>query len=476
MPPLLSFVGRLRPLRYALLSGGIFFSQHFLALLVLLQGRPLAAVADDWLFYVMPLQALVRRHSASNAQLLLALACALLAAWSLAALAFRRAADADVSGWNAALVVAPVVQIPVIVGLSLVPSRPADPRPSTTGNAGPMDSAAAAQGLIAGLALTVFAVAVGALVFGSYGYALFVVSPFIIGATTGYLANRRRDIGVRTTQKLVVGALLLGGVVLLASALEGIVCLIMAAPLVFATAIVGGLLGRAIAQHSRRPPRQALCGLALLPLVFAAEGALPASVPFDTQARIVINASPQTVWKLLMHTDLSQEPVSLPFRLGLAYPVRGEVVGEGVGAIRLGEFSTGTVVERVTQWRPNRTLAFVMVNQVPAMHELSPYAHVHAPHVVGYFRTVDTRFELAVRDSGSTEVLEHTSHELRLEPALYWLPLARVIVAMNNARVLGHLKRQAESARVSAAAHGEGPSAIARHTRWPHTQPNATRP
>ena len=445
----LSFAGPLRPLSYTLLSSGVFFSQHLLALLVLaLQGRPVTAITSDWIFYVVPLQTLVRRYGAFDA-IFLALAWALLVAWALAALAFRRTTDANVSGWIAAFVVAPAVQIPIMLILSLLPSRPVDRGASIPDNVGAMGSAAVAQGLFTGLTMTVFTVAVGALVFGSYGYTMFVVSPFIIGSTTGYFGNRRQDIGVGNTERLVVGALLLGGIALLAFALEGILCLIMAWPLVFGTAFVGGLLGRAIALHSRRPPRQALSSLALLPLVFATENFLPATVQFDTQARIQVSATPETVWKILLRTDLSEEPLSLPFRLGIAYPVRGEVVGEGVGAIRLGEFSTGTVVEKITEWIPNRKLAFVMLNQAPAMRELSPYARVHAPHVIGYFRTTDTHFDLVARDGGETEVIELTSHELKLEPVLYWLPLARWVVRMNNARVLAHLKRQAERDHVS---------------------------
>jgi hypothetical protein len=73
-----------------------------------------------------------------------------------------------------------------------------------------------------------------------------------------------------------------------------------------------------------------------------------------------------------VRTELSEEPVALPLRLGVAYPMRGEVMGEGVGAILLGEFSTGTVVERVTEWIPNQKLACIMLDDVPAMRELSP--------------------------------------------------------------------------------------------------------
>ena len=39
-----------------------------------------------------------------------------------------------------------------------------------------------------------------------------------------------------------------------------------------------------------------------------------------------------------------------------------------------------------------------------------------------------------------------TSHQLKLEPILYWLPMVRWIVHLNNSRVLRHVKRQAEAA------------------------------
>jgi hypothetical protein len=145
------------------------------------------------------------------------------------------------------------------------------------------------------------------------------------------------------------------------------------------------------------------------------------------------------------------EPLALPFRLGVAYPISGKIVGEGVGATRFSEFSTGTAVERVTEWVPARKLAFTVLNDVPAMHELSPYSEVHAPHVRGYFTTLSTSFELVPLADDRTEILEHTSHALRLDPVLYWLPFARWIVHENNARVLAHIRSQSERAVRTAA-------------------------
>ena len=164
--------------------------------------------------------------------------------------------------------------------------------------------------------------------------------------TTGYFANRTADLGRSDTSKLVLGALLLGGLALVLVALEGIVCLILASPLAIAIAVVGGLLGRAIAVHARHPPRHALSGLALLPLVFAAETMLPAAVTFESRSTIRIAAPPEAVWPVLLRTDLSQEPVGLPFRLGVAYPLHGETLGEGIGAMRLRHIFNGDGARR----------------------------------------------------------------------------------------------------------------------------------
>jgi hypothetical protein len=450
MPFPFSFTGRMRPFPYALWSAGVFFSQHLIAeYLFSLQARPFM-LAQSWWFYVMPLPSLARQTIYSGTILtamvvISALACMVIAGWVLTALAFRRAADADINPWIAAWALAPVVQIPVMLALCLFPSRSARhhsaPGPE---NIGAGEWRAAAQGVLAGIGLTVSVVAVGALVFGSYGYGMFLVSPFIIGATTAYLANRRRDLGASRTVQLILIALMLGGIALIVSALEGIVCIVLASPLAIGLALLGGLLGRAIAIYSGRSPQQAAFGLALMPLMFAMESVLPPAIHFETQSTIEINAAPDAVWAALVNTDLSDAPVPLLFRLGVAYPLRGEILGEGVGAVRRGVFSTGTADERVTEWAPGRKLAFVMLNQVPAMRELSPYAHVHAPHVSGYFSTTYTSFELLTRADGGTDVVERTMHELRLEPVLYWLPLARWVVNKNNARVLAHIKRTTE--------------------------------
>ncbi len=336
------------------------------------------------------------------------------------------------------------MQIPVIRSCaSHRRGRPRDrSRESDLPEGSAIDWSTAALGVVAGIGLTLAAVAIGALVFGSYGYGMFLVSPLVIGATTGYFANRAGDIGVSRTSMLVASATSLGGVALVA----------------YRTGRDrlhphGGAhwdrrrdgrrrVGTDNRASTRRPPDRG--GFAVLPLVFAVEAAFPASTNFDTTETIAVKAPTEWVWKSIVNMDTIEEPPALPFRLGVAYPLRGEVVGEGIGAVRRGEFSTGTAIERVTEWEPNRKLAFVVVTDVPGMRELSPYEHVHAPHVVGYFLTTSTSFELRPLPDGGTEIVERTSHQLKLDPVFYWLPVARWVVHANNARVLAHISRQAE--------------------------------
>jgi hypothetical protein len=382
---------------------------------------------------------------------------------AICALAFRRAKDADLNQAVAVVALVPILQIVVVLCLCAAPSQEAAdhprlaeaqdrPRPTEAlapsamaeQSTAPQFMRAALVGVVAGALLTVLAVAIGTLIFGTYGFGLFLLTPFVIGAITAYLANKDRDIGAFDTSLLVALSIGLGSVALILVALEGAICIIMAAPIGLVFALLGGALGRAIALSARRPARETLSCLALVPLVFATEFVLPATTRFDTVQTIEVHAPSEIVWQSILSTDPVEGPLALPSRLGVAYPIRGEIIGEGVGAVRRGEFSTGTAIEHISEWEPNRRLAFVVVDDIPAMRELSPYEHVHAPHAVGYFRTLYTSLELVRRPNGYTEIIERTSHELRLDPVLYWLPMARWVVHENNGRVLAHIRRHAE--------------------------------
>jgi len=457
MPFPLSFEKPITRLPYIAWVLGIFLSQHVLVLAMSqLYPRPISLMMD-WMFALMPLRmfgmgviasaGIGRETGAAPLFIIAILLFHLFATWSLVALSFRRAADADWPGWIAAFAMPPALQIAVFLGLSLAPS----PATDATDRAITAEYAAKwttrTRGLLAGIAFTVMAVALSTLVFGSYGYGVFVIAPFLVGVTTAAIANSQKDVGARYTNRLVASTVTLGGLALVAVAIEGIICLIMAAPLGLAMAGIGGLLGRAIALHRRNSAGQVLSSFAVLPIVLVAEFLFPPMVSFETYHTISIDASPERVWEAMVNTERIDTPPPAIFRLGMAYPLSASTIGEGVGATRIGVFSTGTALERVTAWEPGRKLAFKVVRDVPTMRELSPYAHVHTRHNIGYFSTKEASFELVPLEGGSTRLTERTSHSLKLDPVLYWLPLAREMVDQNKRRMLDQIRRQAERVR-----------------------------
>lgn len=299
-------------------------------------------------------------------------------------------------------------------------------------------------GTLVGVGIIVLAVFISALVFRAYGWGLFVLTPFVVGFTTGYLVNRRELQTTKTTNGLVLLAAALGCLGLIMFALEGLICLILASPLAALLAIGGGALGRRAARLGKEPTGPLYC-VALLPLMFAADAISPPDALMLTNESIVINAPASRVWQAVTSDDPIREPPTLVGRLGLAYPERGYLFGHGVGASRNGYFSTGVARERVTAWQQDRVLGFVVLRQPPAMTEMSPYRHVNAPHVNGYFETGETRFELEPLGADRTKLTILAAHRLRIDPVIYWEPIAGWAAQSNTRRVLRDIKLKTET-------------------------------
>lgn len=436
-----SLRGDISRMAYAILAPSLLLSQHLaVALAFRFEG---VRVQPDALFWLLPLRQLSGLPAMSPWFAASAFALSLVAAWGLAVLSYRRASYAAVGYMPAALAVVPGFQIAAVALLIVAPTPSAEDfkAPDVEGAA---NIAHVLQGLFVGMAILVFAVLVSAVTLGSYGWGLFVMTPFLVGLAAAYLANREVALPPARSRAIVLLASALGVGALLMFALEGFICILLVVPLGAAAALAGGAVGHRLATvgHKRGRP---LLSVAALPLIFALEAAVPPAVIITTYESVVITAPPSVVWRVLTSTDeIGSEPKLLAMA-GFAFPVRGTLLGEGVGAVRIGEFSTGVAHERVTAWEPGRRLAFTVVDQPAMMEEMSPYRRVQASHLHGYFETKGTSFDLQQRPGNATQLTIRASHVMRLDPALYWEPMARWAIHKNVTRVLTSVKSKAEA-------------------------------
>lgn len=427
---------------YALAAPFLMLIPHIITLIVFgISGqRPQL----NFLFWVFPLGTL---SGLEIPYWLLIGACALgLAAnWFLVVLSMRRARRSGIGYLFVPGIIFPYLQLIAVAILACLPKSHEALGTQEEG----ASVQAVMEGLFAGMAVMVFAVLFSAVTFGAYGWGLFVVTPLIVGTTTGYLANRKALLGGSETTRLVLAAAALGSFALIMFALEGLVCLILAAPLGAPVAILGGWIGRSLAKANHRG-RSTLYSVAMLPVVFAADAASPPAALILSEESVEIAAPPSEVWRAATSTDRVLVPPNLVGSAGLAYPIASELRGSGRGAMRLGHFSTGIARERVTEWTPGKRLKFEVVNMPPAMEEMSPYRRVHAPHLEGYFETGETRFDLTALPNGRTRLTVSAAHRLRIDPLPYWEPIARWAIQENSRRVLEDIRIKAENSAVDA--------------------------
>jgi hypothetical protein len=160
-----------------------------------------------------------------------------------------------------------------------------------------------------------------------YGWALFVGMPFCIGFSSVLIHGAR--VPRRLGESLAVSSLAVGltAGMLLALAFEGVVCLVMAAPIGLALGAVGAIAAHAIQSvRQRATPAQVFCvPILALPLMFGAEAMRQGPPPvFKVVTAIEVNAPVDVVWRYVVEFSELPPPRELIFRLGVAYPTRAE--------------------------------------------------------------------------------------------------------------------------------------------------------
>jgi len=282
----------------------------------------------------------------------------------------------------------------------------------------------------------------------NYGWGVFVAIPFTEGFTAALLYSVRRTRTLRACISVACLSVVLLGVLLIAIALEGAICVAMAAPLAIPLAALGGLCAYG-AQRRKGFKQEAPVCLSALLLLTPGVQSIERVVAIKPQVYVVktavdIHASPQQVWDQVVAFSEIKPPEELIFRAGVAYPIRAEIAGRGVGAERHCVFSTGAFVEPIQVWDEPRLLKFTVTSNPPPMQEWTPYGHIDTPHLHGYMVSEGGQFLLTPLPDGGTRLEGTTWYQHGLWPQQYWRLWSDPIIHKIHLRVLRHIRDEAE--------------------------------
>ena len=172
----------------------------------------------------------------------------------------------------------------------------------------------------------------------------------------------------------------------------------------------------------------------------------PQAETLEVRTAIEVNAPPEKVWNQVVAFAEIPPPKELLFRAGIAYPIRAEISGHGVGAVRHCIFSTGPFVEPIGVWDEPRLLRFGVTANPAPLNELSPYGKIQPPHLRGYFVSEKGQFSLTTLPGGRTRLEGTTWYQHTMWPAAYWHLWSDYIIHRIHLRVLEHIRTQAEGA------------------------------
>lgn len=273
------------------------------------------------------------------------------------------------------------------------------------------------------------------MVFGDQGadtllsLSFFLLAPFALGIVTVLLGTERQ----RSSWVYVVFAPWISCTVCVliavALAFEALFCILIALPLFWLLATLGGVVARVLwaRQESRGQMAGALILFAAMPyMVVPVESLLPVREAMRrVHSQIEIAAPPDVVWgniTSLREIQAAERPFAFFRVLGLPRPIQARMACERVGCVRRGQWDDGRAFDgTITMIEPGRTYWVSLVADLRQVRPSpAPLSQIGGP----VFGMVDDGYEIVPLDGGRTALHLYSTYRVktRINPyAILWL-------------------------------------------------------
>ncbi len=250
---------------------------------------------------------------------------------------------------------------------------------------------------------------------------------------------------IRSCILTAIVAISVAGACLLVVAMEGVICLDMAAPIALLLGIAGGVIVYLIQNTVWQQTKSAhlfCAAFVVIPTAMEVEHTVPPPLPLlKVQSSVIVDAPPEKVWKNVVAFSKLPPPTEAIFKLGVAYRSGGNSrQASGHPAL---QFPPARLSSRSKSGRASVAVKFSVTCFPEPMQEWTPYHHVHPPHLDGYLSPVA---------GGSLDSAGGQSHPVGGDdlvssstwPADYWQLWSDQIIHTIH-RVLNHVKQLSEA-------------------------------
>jgi hypothetical protein len=219
-------------------------------------------------------------------------------------------------------------------------------------------------------------------------------------------------------------------VFLVALGKEGVLCAILAFPVIVAGLVVGAGIGILFRKFvvDRSKNQTTTTGILLLvsPALILAGDRIERPILQNPRTEMIqttveVNETPQQVWGRILQIDGIQASKPILMYVGLPIPERCTMQGQGIGAKRTCYFNVGYIEETVTGWDPPYYLGLSIDR-----------THMPGRHWLG-FENAEYRLQA---DRSRTFLSRTTTISSHLRPAWYWRGFERLGVESEHDYIL----------------------------------------
>lgn len=257
-----------------------------------------------------------------------------------------------------------------------------------------------------------------------YGTTFFAIFPLAVGFSIGTFEKKKRQLSY-----LILGLLIFFGL-LLAGALEGIVCVLMALPIFALMVWIGYLVQKKFVKKEPKESQKLMISftpLLLLLIINPIEQMiLPQPELITITNSITLDYPPEVVFDEVKEMDKLDAPKPVAMQLGLPSPYKCVLEGDTIGAKRNCLFKNGHILAEITKYEKGKVLEMNVIDYTLTGRD--------------WFQFVDATYTFSEKDNQTT-ITRTSSYKSVLNPRIYWEPLEKWGIAQEHEFVLNSLKK-----------------------------------